>query len=67
MTEFGPLNSEPVFKAFIKSCQDAGDTVYTNRNDDCDVAVFGLCFGWVECRTTDLFGTDIRNKTSRWL
>ena len=39
MTEFGPLNSEPVFKAFIKSCQDAGDTVYTNRNDDCDVAV----------------------------
>ena len=38
-TQFGPLNSEPVFDAFIKSCHDAGDVVSQNRNDDCDIAV----------------------------
>ena len=38
-TQFGPLNSEPVFNAFIKSCSDSGDSIYKNRNDDCDIAV----------------------------
>ena len=38
-TQFGPLNSEPVFDAFIQSCSDSGDSVHKNRNDDCDVAV----------------------------
>jgi len=38
-TQHGPLNSEPIFKAFIKSLQDAGDTVVLNRDSDADVAV----------------------------
>ena len=38
-TQYGPLNSEPIFKAFIKSLQDAGDTVILNRESDADVAV----------------------------
>ena len=51
-TQFGPLNSEPVFDAFIQSCSDSGDSVHKNRNDDCDVAVI-----WsVLCRTISLSG-----------
>ena len=38
-TQFGPLNSEPIFKAFIKSLQDAGDQVILNKQSDADVAV----------------------------
>jgi hypothetical protein len=38
-TQHGPLNSEPIFKAFIKSLQDAGDSVILNRESDADVAV----------------------------
>ena len=38
-TQYGPLNSEPIFKAFIKSLQDAGDDVVINKSSDADVAV----------------------------
>ncbi len=38
-TQHGPLNSEPIFKAFIKSLQDAGDQVILNKSSDADVAV----------------------------
>ena len=38
-TQHGPLNSEPIFKAFIKSLQDAGDEVILNKSSDADVAV----------------------------
>ena len=38
-TQYGPLNSEPIFKAFVKSLRDAGDTVILNRESDADVAV----------------------------
>ncbi len=38
-TQYGPLNSAPVFKAFIKSVQDAGDQVVINKSSDADVAV----------------------------
>ena len=38
-TQHGPLNSEPIFKAFLKSLQDTGDTVILNRESDADVAV----------------------------
>jgi hypothetical protein len=39
-TDYGPLNSKPVFAALLKSMQDAGDTVLLNRDDgQCDVAV----------------------------
>ena len=38
-TQYGPLNSEPIFKAFIKSVQDAGDEVVLNKHSDADVAV----------------------------
>ena len=38
-TQYGPLNSEPIFKAFIKSLQDAGDQVVLNQSSDADVAV----------------------------
>ena len=38
-TQHGPLNSEPIFKAFIKSLQDAGDDVVLNKSSDADVAV----------------------------
>jgi hypothetical protein len=39
-TNYGPLNSKPVFDALLKSMQQAGDTVLVNRDDgDCDVAV----------------------------
>ena len=37
--EYGPLNSKPIFKAFIKSLQNAGDTLYINKEADADVAV----------------------------
>ena len=38
-TEFGPLNSKPIFKAFIKSLEDAGETVVLNKSANADVAV----------------------------
>jgi len=38
-TEHGPLNSKPIFDAFIKSLHDAGDQVYVNRSANADVAV----------------------------
>ena len=37
--KFGPLNSAPVFDAFIKSLQNAGETVLINSEEKCDVAV----------------------------
>ena len=38
-TQHGPLNSKPIFEAFIKSLQEAGDEVILNRPCDADVAV----------------------------
>tara|TARA_B100000575_G_C23114044_1_gene643810 strand:- start:11 stop:883 length:873 start_codon:yes stop_codon:yes gene_type:complete len=38
-TEYGPLNSKPIFDAFVKSLKDAGDTVYLNKSANADVAV----------------------------
>ena len=38
-TQYGPLNSEPIFNAFIKSLRDAGDEVVLNKSSDADVAV----------------------------
>ena len=38
-TDYGPLNSKPIFDAFIKSLQDAGDKVYLNKSFNADVAV----------------------------
>jgi len=38
-TEYGPLNSKPIFDAFIKSLEDAGETVYLNKSANADVAV----------------------------
>ncbi len=37
--EYGPLNSKPIFQAFIKSLQDAGETVHINKEANADVAV----------------------------
>ena len=36
---YGPLNSKPIFGAFINSMQDAGDTVLVDKDDNCDIAV----------------------------
>ena len=38
-TEHGPLNSKPIFDAFLKSLNDAGETVYVNKSANADVAV----------------------------
>ena len=38
-TQYGPLNSEPIFEAFIKSVRDAGDEVVLNKSSDADAAV----------------------------
>ena len=38
-TEYGPLNSKPIFDAFIKSVIDAGDQVVLNKSTNADVAV----------------------------
>ena len=38
-TQHGPLNSKPIFEAFIKSLQNAGDEVILNAASDADVAV----------------------------
>ena len=38
-TQYGPLNSEPIFNAFIKSLRDAGDEVVLNKSSDADAAV----------------------------
>ena len=38
-TQHGPLNSEPIFDAFIKSLHKEGDTVVLNKESDADVAV----------------------------
>ena len=38
-TEYGPLNSKPIFDAFVKSLEDAGETVYLNKSANADVAV----------------------------
>ena len=39
-TNYGPLNSKPVFQAFLNSVKNAGDTVLENTDDgNCDVAV----------------------------
>ena len=37
--KFGPLNSAPVFDAFIKSLQASGEKVLINASEKCDVAV----------------------------
>ena len=38
--QYGPQNSKPIFNAFIKSLQDAGEQIYVNRpSDNADVAV----------------------------
>tara|TARA_Y100000992_G_scaffold223947_1_gene155821 strand:+ start:119 stop:991 length:873 start_codon:yes stop_codon:yes gene_type:complete len=37
--KFGPLNSAPVFDAFINSLEATGDKVLINSNEKCDVAV----------------------------
>jgi hypothetical protein len=39
-TNYGPLNSKPVFQAFLNSVKNVGDTVLENTDDgNCDVAV----------------------------
>ena len=38
-TQHGPLNSEPIFRAFIKSLQDGGDDIVLNKESDSQVAV----------------------------
>ena len=38
-TEHGPINSKPIFDAFIKSLNDAGEQVYLNKHANADVAV----------------------------
>ena len=38
-TSTGPLNSKPIFDAFIKSLQDAGEQVIQNKDSNADVAV----------------------------
>ena len=38
-TEHGPLNSKPIFEAFLKSLQDSGEKVYLNKSANADVAV----------------------------
>ena len=39
-TNYGPLNSKPVFQAFLDSVKNAGDTVLENTDDgNCDIAV----------------------------
>jgi|TARA_R110001592_G_scaffold67749_1_gene207660 hypothetical protein len=38
-TEFGPLNSKPIFEAFIKSLNKAGEEVHINKSVNGDVAV----------------------------
>ena len=35
----GPLNSRPIFKAFIESLQNSGDEVFVNKSVNADVAV----------------------------
>ena len=38
--QYGPLNSKPIFDAFIKSLQNAGEQLYINKcADNADVAV----------------------------
>lgn len=37
--EHGPLNSKPIFEAFIQSLQDNGDEVFVNKKANADVAV----------------------------
>jgi len=38
-TEHGPQNSKPIFDAFIKSLENAGETIVLNRSVNADVAV----------------------------
>ena len=38
-TEHGPQNSKPIFDAFVKSLQNAGETVVLNKSANADVAV----------------------------
>jgi hypothetical protein len=38
-TKHGPLNSKPIFDAFVRSLYDAGDQVYLNESTNADVAV----------------------------
>ena len=38
-TEHGPQNSKPIFDAFVKSLENAGETVVLNRSCNADVAV----------------------------
>ena len=33
-TNFGPINSQPIFEAFIKSLQNAGEKVLINNDDN---------------------------------
>ena len=43
-TEYGPQNSKPIFDAFIKSLEDAGETIVLNRSVNADViSVLNVC------------------------
>ena len=38
-TQHGPLNSKPIFEAFIKSLKNAGEEVHVDKDANADVAV----------------------------
>ena len=38
-TQHGPLNSKPIFEAFIKSLKNAGEEVFVDTDANADVAV----------------------------
>ena len=39
-TDYGPLNSKPVFDSLLKGVTSAGDRVWLNKDDgQCDVAI----------------------------
>ena len=37
--EHGPINSKPIFEAFIQSLRDNGDEVFVNTRANADVAI----------------------------
>ena len=43
-TDHGPLNSKPIFKAFIKSLEAAGETIVLNKSCNAGVAVIWSVF-----------------------
>ena len=65
--EHGPLNSKPIFEAFIESLRNAGEEVFVNTKANADVAVICLYYGEVGWKNIEQSGMNTGMQENRLL